>query len=140
MGQILEHKQLILNATIKTPPLEKDVPFMVEWFKELVEDINMKILMGPYVVYSNMIGNRGFTGVTVIETSHAALHVWDECVPAKMKLDVYTCSELQVDIILEKIKTFYPIDIDYMLIDRDNNITILEVMKNGVITHEFTKE
>lgn len=134
MGQILEHKHLIVNATIITPPLKKDVPFMVEWFKELIEDIGMKILMGPYVVYSDMVGNRGFTGVTVIETSHAALHCWDECEPAKMKLDIYTCSTLQIETIFEKIKVFSPIDIDYLFIDRDHGITIL---KNGVITNEL---
>lgn len=136
MGTILEHKHLIVNATIKTPPVKKDLPFMEEWFRELVEDIGMKILMGPYVIYSEMEGNRGFTGVTVIETSHAALHVWDECVPAKMKLDVYTCSSLNIVTIFEKIKVFSPIDIDYLFIDRDDGISIL---KNGIITHELQK-
>ena len=133
MTHVLEHKHLIVNATISTPPIEKDVPFMVEWFRELVEDINMKILMGPYVVYSNMVGNRGFTGVTIIETSHIAMHIWDECKPAKMKLDVYTCSSLDIKTIFEKIKVFAPIDIDYLYIDRDEGISIL---KDGDIVHE----
>lgn len=133
MGQVLEHKHLIINATIKNPPVEKDIPFMVDWFKELVEDIHMKILMGPYVVYSHMEGNRGFTGVTIIETSHIAMHLWDECVPAKMKLDVYTCSTLDIATIFEKLKVFSPIDVDYIFIDRDEGISIL---KNGELTYE----
>lgn len=93
--------------------------------------------MGPYIIYSNMKGNRGFTGVTIIETSHIALHVWDECIPAKMKLDVYTCSSLDIKTIFEKIKVFNPIDINYLYIDRDDEISIL---KNGAVTNEFIKQ
>lgn len=133
MEHVLEHKHLVVRANIKTPPLEKDIPFMIDWFKELVEDINMKILMGPYVVYSNMEGNRGFTGVTIIETSHIALHLWDECQPAMMQLDVYTCSTLDVETIFEKIKVFSPIDVDYVFLDRDKGISILN---NGVLNYE----
>lgn len=98
---------------------------MEEWFKELIEDIGMKILMGPYLVYSDMENNRGFTGVAVIETSHIAMHIWDECEPAKMKLDVYTCSTLDVDTIMKKLASFSPIDIEYLFIDRDEEIRIL---------------
>jgi S-adenosylmethionine/arginine decarboxylase-like enzyme len=125
MGPILEHKHLILNASINNPPLEKDVPFMTEWFRELIESINMKILMGPYVVYSNMVGNRGFTGVTVIETSHTALHIWDECKPAVMKLDVYTCSSLDLETIFNKIEVFSPINMEYVLLDREDTVKVL---------------
>lgn len=132
MGYVLEHKHLVVNATIKTPPLEKDLPFMQEWFKELIEDIGMKILMGPYVVYSNMEHNRGFTGAAIIETSHIVLHAWDECIPAKIKLDVYTCSTLDIETIFEKIKVFSPIDIDYLFIDRDEKISVL---KDGVVSY-----
>lgn len=133
MNKPLLHKHLIINATINNAPTEKDLPFMVEWFKEVIEDINMNILMGPFVTYSNMIGNRGFTGVTIIETSHAALHTWDECSPAIMKLDIYTCSELEINIIFDKIKVFSPVDIDYLYIDRDKGISVI---KNGEYRNE----
>ena len=33
--------------------------------------------MGLYVKYCKMEGNRGITGIAVIETSHIAIHVWD---------------------------------------------------------------
>jgi S-adenosylmethionine/arginine decarboxylase-like enzyme len=134
MGHVLEHKHLVVNATIKTPPLEKDLPFMKEWFTELIQDIGMNILMGPYLVYSNMEHNRGFTGVAIIETSHIALHCWDECNPAKIKLDVYTCSTLDIETIFEKLKVFAPIDVEYLFIDRDESISIL---KNGALAFAY---
>ena len=125
MTHILEHRHLVISANIHKPPLENDLLFMKDWFKELVEDINMKILMGPFVVYSNMVGNRGFTGVTVIETSHAALHIWDEIYPAKMELDVYTCSPLDISIIFDKIKIFDPVDMQYIYLNRNSGIDVI---------------
>jgi len=40
-----------------------------------------------------MPGNQGLTSVTIIETSHIAVHVWDEVSPALMQMDVYSCAE-----------------------------------------------
>jgi hypothetical protein len=31
-------------------------------------------MMGPYVKYSDMPGNRGITGGAIIETSHVVMH------------------------------------------------------------------
>jgi S-adenosylmethionine/arginine decarboxylase-like enzyme len=92
MGQILEHKHLIVRAELNNPPQCAEA--IQDWMKTLVDKIGMKILMGPYAVYSDMVGNRGLTAVTIIETSHIAMHVWDEVSPALMQLDVYTCSTL----------------------------------------------
>jgi S-adenosylmethionine/arginine decarboxylase-like enzyme len=49
----------------------------------------MKVFMGPYVKYCNMPGNRGITAIAIIETSHIAMHIWDEPKPALMQMDVY---------------------------------------------------
>ena len=65
--------------------------------------------MGPYVKYCTMEGNRGFTGIAVIETSHNAIHVWDEPVPALMQIDVYSCAEFAPYKIAEKIKTDFDV-------------------------------
>ena len=58
--------------------------------KRLIKDIDMKILGGPYLKYCDNIGNRGLTAVTIIETSHIAMHVWDEDNPSLVQLDVYS--------------------------------------------------
>lgn len=85
----------------------------------------MNILMGPYAVYSNMVGNQGLTAVTIIETSHIALHVWDEVDPALMQLDVYTCSTLNIDDVFNAIEDFTPVRVEYKYIDREHDLTLL---------------
>jgi S-adenosylmethionine/arginine decarboxylase-like enzyme len=94
--------------------------------KTLVDKIDMKILMGPYAVYSDMPGNQGLTAVTIIETSHIAMHVWDEEDPALMQLDVYTCSQLNIEDVFEAIKEFEPVKVEYKYIDREFDLTLLD--------------
>ena len=124
MGNILEHKHLIIRAEITDPPY--DAVDIKRWMKNLVEDIGMNILMGPYAVYSDMEGNQGLTAVTIIETSHLAIHVWDECEPALMQMDVYTCSHLELDTIWKAIEEFKPTKVEYKFIDREHSLTLLD--------------
>lgn len=127
---MIEHKHLICRCEIITPPLQKDMLFMHSWFKELVEDIGMKILAGPFVEYLDVPGNRGFTGVCIIETSHIAMHIWDEDAPALMQLDVYTCGSLDIHKVFSKLKDFNPLKIEYKYLDRE---TDLKEVTTGVI-------
>lgn len=78
----------------------------------------MKILMGPYSVYSDMVGNKGLTSVAIIETSNICLHCWDEDNPGLLQLDVYSCSAFDINDILNSIKEFEPTHIDYKFLDR----------------------
>ena len=116
----LFHKHLIIRAELDNPP--KDVKRIQEWMKDLVEEIDMKILLGPYAVYCNMGGNRGLTVVTVIEMSHIAMHVWDEDSPALMQLDVYTCSTLDPYEVIESLKEFEPVKIEMKYLDREHGL------------------
>lgn len=129
MGQILEHKHLIIRAELKNPP--KCAEAIQDWMKLLVDKIGMKILMGPYAIYSDMVGNQGLTAVTIIETSHIAMHVWDEVDPALMQLDVYTCSALRIEDVFEALGDFSPVDVQFKYIDREHNLTLLE---RGIIS------
>ena len=124
MTKILEHKHLIVRAELNNPPQCADA--IQDWMKVLVDKIGMKILMGPYAVYSDMVGNRGLTAVTIIETSHIAMHVWDECDPALMQLDVYTCSTLNIKDVFAALEEFSPVHVEYKYIDRENELTLLE--------------
>lgn len=126
---MLKHQHLIVRSEIKNPPTEFDLDKMNLWFTDLIKSIDMKILSGPHTVYCKMVGNRGYTGVCVIETSHIALHTWDEESPSVIQLDVYTCSDLDVSIVVDKLKVFEPVDIDYTFIDRDGELRILEKKK-----------
>ena len=128
MSKILEHKHLIVRAELNSPP--KCTTAINTWMEALVATIGMKILMGPYSVYSDMIGNQGLTAVTIIETSHIAMHVWDEVTPGLMQLDVYTCSTLNIDDVFKAIEQFEPVKVEYKYIDREHELTLLS---NGSI-------
>ena len=118
------HKHLIIRAEANKVPTDEEQ--LTEWLKEFIDSINMKILMGPYVKYCNVEGNRGITGIAVIETSHIAIHVWDEPNPALMQIDVYSCAEFDVDEIAEKIKSdFDVIKLDYKYLNRETGLIVL---------------
>jgi S-adenosylmethionine/arginine decarboxylase-like enzyme len=124
VSTVLEHKHLIVRAELNEPPYSSIE--IKEWMKRLVDKIGMNILMGPYAVYSDMEGNQGLTAVTIIETSHIALHVWDEAEPALMQLDVYTCSSLDIDDVFSAIQEWEPTKIEYKYIDREHGLTLIE--------------
>ena len=128
MGKLLEHKHLIIRGELDNPP--QDAVAICKWMSDLVDSIGMKILMGPYSVYSDMVGNRGLTAVTIIETSHIALHVWDEVSPALMQLDVYTCSTLNIQDVFKAIQQWNPQKVEYKYIDREHDLTLLEKGNN----------
>ena len=85
-------------------------------------------MMGPYAAYSDMIGNRGLTAVTIIETSHIVIHVWDESQPALMQLDVYTCSTLDPYDVMEAIQEFSPVNVQMKYLDREHDLTELPLV------------
>lgn len=121
-----KHLEIIIRSEIGKPPTEDDLDKMNFWFRDLIDSIGMKILSGPHTVYCNKEGNRGYTGVCAIETSHLALHSWDEETPYILQLDLYTCSDLDVSIVIEKLMQFEPKKIHYMLIDKENKLELLE--------------
>jgi S-adenosylmethionine/arginine decarboxylase-like enzyme len=122
MNKVLVHKHLIVRAEAKNPPMDEAV--LTEWFKKFIDEIGMKVMMGPYVKYSHMIGNRGITGVAIIETSHIVMHVWDEPDPALLQFDVYSCGEFDPETICNKIKRdFNTTKIEYKFLDRENDLS-----------------
>jgi S-adenosylmethionine/arginine decarboxylase-like enzyme len=121
---IPEHKHMIVRSEVNNPPMVKMLLSL--WVKELVEKLGMKLLSGPHVSYVHVPGNRGITCVCIIETSHIAMHVWDEQSPALLQLDVYTCGSLDPKIVLDMLKEFEPVKIEYKYLDREHALHILE--------------
>ena len=123
-NSLLVHKHLIIRAEAVKPPTDEEQ--LKEWMTEFVESINMKIFMGPYVKYCEMPGNKGITAVAVIETSHIAMHVWDEPAPALMQFDVYSCANFDVEKICDKIKSDFNIQkIEYKFLNRETGLVDL---------------
>ena len=118
---MLQHKHLIVRAEVNNPPNNEQQ--IVEWTKQLIESVGMKIMLGPYAKYCDMEGNRGITCITAIETSHVVIHVCDECTPALVQLDVYTCSNLSTQVVFDSLKPFAPLNIDYKFLDRETSLS-----------------
>jgi S-adenosylmethionine/arginine decarboxylase-like enzyme len=130
-NSLLIHKHLIVRAEVNNPP--KDGDKLTEWLKDFIASINMKIMLGPYVAYCNNEGNRGITGVAVIETSHIAIHVWDEPVPALMQLDVYSCAEFNPYLIADKLKKdFEVVKLDYKFLNRETGLKPIRLNKEYI--------
>jgi len=120
-NNLLVHKHLIIRAeAMKAPTDEKKLK---DWFEEFIRSIDMKLFMGPYVKYRHMEGNRGITAVAIIETSHIAMHIWDEVSPSLMQFDVYSCGELDVKDICDKIKEDFDVSkIEYKFLNRETGL------------------
>ena len=120
--EVLVHKHLIVRAEAINPPMNEE--FLTTWLQDFIKYINMKVLMGPYVIYHDVPGNRGITGAAIIETSHIVMHVWDEPSPALMQFDVYSCGEFDAEQICRLIQRDFEITkIDYKFLDRENDLT-----------------
>lgn len=74
-----------------------------------------------------MTGNRGLTVASIIETSHIVMHTWDECDPAIIQLDVYTCGPFDTEQVFEWLKQYAPIKTEYKYIDREHSLQEIAV-------------
>jgi S-adenosylmethionine/arginine decarboxylase-like enzyme len=144
-NKLLVHKHLIVRAEVYRPPMDEDI--LRRWLEEFITEIGMKVMMGPYVKYSNMIGNRGITGAAIIETSHIVMHVWDEVHPALMQFDVYSCGEFDPETICKKIeKDFTVHKIEYKFLDREHDLqdvkqsSSINYIQNPIVKNFQNKE
>ena len=123
-NSLLVHKHLIIRAEAVKPPTDEE--WLKDWMMAFIESIDMKVFMGPYVKYCSMPGNRGITAVAIIETSHIAMHIWDEPKPALMQMDVYSCGDFSpTDICNKLMKDFDIHKIEYKYLNRETGLVDL---------------
>ena len=104
MTDVLVHKHLIIRAEAVKPPME--IPYLTDWLHNFIDSINMKVLMGPYVTYHDIPGNRGITGAAAL-----------------MQFDVYSCGAFDPEEICKKIqKDFDVVKIEYKFLDRETEL------------------
>ncbi len=82
----------------------KDESDVSTFLEDIVNALDMNIASGPHVKYIDQEGNRGATGIVIIETSHCAIHIWDEPDPCLIQFDVYTCGELIPKVIFVEVQ------------------------------------
>ena len=130
MSGVIKHKHLIIRAETKKTP--EDPKWLHSWLVQVVGDIGMDICQGPITAYVDVPGNKGLTGVVIIETSHIAVHIWDEINPGLLQMDVYSCADFNPQDIFDKIEeAFEPVKLEYKFLDREKSLTTIE-SKNKV--------
>lgn len=123
---MLAHKHLVVRAEVDKPIVNKNKA--IKFLRSLIKKIKMKPMYGPTASYCKMVGNRGVTAFAIIETSHIAMHIWDENSPALVQLDVYSCSDFDPKTVFEHIEPMNPTHIDYKFLDREEKF--IEVLAN----------
>jgi S-adenosylmethionine/arginine decarboxylase-like enzyme len=130
---MLYHEHFIGRFEVKSPPLKGTGFYLETWMRRLIKSIGMELLNGPHLSYVTDPGNRGWTGVAIIKTSHCALHVWEEPNPAIMQFDCYSCAKLDPEIVISAFDEFNPSSYQWAFLDRDNGI---RWVRGGADFHE----
>lgn len=115
----LQHKHLLVRAEVNSPPLQ-DYDLKAE-LESLVKHIDMKILSGPHTAWCPVVGNTGWSGTVIIETSSITFHSWTENHYPVIQLDVYSCKDFEIETILLWLRQFDPERVDYKFLDREHN-------------------
>ena len=124
---MIKHHHFIGRFEVAKPPLGSEKAYLEDWMANLIEGQGMNILSGPHVAYVDTVGNRGLTGVAIVETSHVAVHIWDETSPALVQLDFYTCGTLDKDAILRAINPWGVVKNAFLVLDREKELEALEM-------------
>lgn len=128
----LFHQHLLIKAYVDNSPT--DTREIELWLEDLVTKIGMKVVIPARAVNVSTPGNSGPTAQVGLETSHAALHIWNEQTPHMLQMDVYSCKAFNTDAVLEKIKEWDLITYESMTIDRNDYFVVTEKRVNHVGT------
>ena len=122
----LDHKHLVLRAEVINCPAEDSLHEILDWMKTLIKKIDMKLMQGPTISYVDQPGNRGTTCMALIETSHIVIHIWDEPNPGLSQLDIYSCKEFNLEIVMKHIKEYFNVlNMQYKFLDRTSGMKII---------------
>lgn len=128
---MLNHKHILITATgLANPPRTPEQ--LSSWLIELVSKVDMVVLLGPYSIRCDTLGNEGVTGIVCIETSHASVHCWDmhaDTLPF-LKMDLYSCKDFSPADVIEHLAVWQPTQSEYMVIDRNG---VMHVSSTGIV-------
>lgn len=129
------HKHLIVKAYVSSS--FDSVQAVKSWLINIIKAVGMDLAEvngNPLAYYCTDKGNTGFTGTAILETSHTAVHTWDEFSPNTVQFDLYSCSEFTPERVfgfLEELGIEYA---EYYFIDREEmpNIIFLEKYRKSI--------
>lgn len=116
---VMIHKHLLVSCNFEKTPFKSTI-FTQKWIADLVKSIGMEILYSPRAVMCDKKGNEGISAFCLITTSHICLHSWEKSDPNLVQLDVYSCKDYDINIIINKLNKLNPTSLKYKIIDRDN--------------------
>lgn len=99
---------LIVDGVLKSMPGEMGIRDVL---LNMPAEIDMNILQGPIIVKGEP-HNPGWTGFVIIDTSHIAIHTFEE--GNKISIDVFSCKSFERDKALEYIKSKFDFNSDSM--------------------------
>jgi S-adenosylmethionine decarboxylase len=87
---------LMIDGTTYTPVNREQIE---KTLTELPSRIDMKILLGPFIVRGHQ-SNPGWTGFVIIDKSHISIHTFDE--GNLISVDIFSCKTFET----EEVKTY----------------------------------
>ena len=117
------HQHLLVKATVNNAPTSAES--LNDWLCNLVSAINMKVCIEPRSVYVDVEGNKGLTGQIGIETSHIAIHIWDEESPATVQMDVYSCRCFEEVTVKEALEQWGLVSYESLMLDRADGFKVI---------------
>jgi S-adenosylmethionine/arginine decarboxylase-like enzyme len=125
------NKHILVTGYLNEAPQAEYVTFLEDWFKRLVEAVDMKVLIDPICVWCNDEGNEGVTGMVGITTSHSSIHFWSG-EPNYYKFDLYSCKDFALESVAEMLKELGTYKFTYTVVDRTDDEH--PVIDSGVVT------
>ena len=123
---MIEHKHIIIRAEVEWFYAKDQKEDLENWVKGIIKKLGMNLLAGPVSAYVDRKGLKGWTCLAAIETSHIAIHVWDEDTPVVVQFDIYTCGALDKEVVFNSLKAFRPTKKNYRILDREYDIKTIE--------------
>jgi len=130
---VCEHKHVIVRAELNWFYNGTQEIHLHEFMTGIIRDLKMNLMKGPMSCYLDRPGLKGWSSVVLIETSHIVLHSWDEDSPVLLQLDVYTCGEMNLEVVQRALAPYGIRKFDYYLIDRATEIKLIVATKSVTI-------
>lgn len=122
MGFVPYHQHLLIRGFCNKPFVNTDS--LNEWFKNLVNKIDMTVVAGPTSIYVDDEGNEGITGTVTLATSHSSIHIWDRLKEPLFQFDIYSCKKYEVQTVINHLNEMELLNFDWVAIDRNYGIVV----------------
>jgi len=67
----------------------------------------------------------------ILKKTHSSIHIWDNTDPSLFQFDIYSCSCFTPEEVLEHLNKFELIDFEYIFINRNDKMKIIEVKSSN---------